>query len=254
MLVYLKTNGVDPRTHPVMEEMKRVKKYMEKISEAERAKQQDTHARLDMRIANRFINNAIASVTAASSRQASGSKQTVGVIGNHLRFDVQGEALTDRAAAKIASRAEKDDEDEEDSDEDVLEVVGGTLGDTEEVSEPKVTGKGKEKAPVPSSKKTTSILEKATGSLSRAKRKRPHMDPFTGYSVDPALKEGNDGATNSGRATPISLVGDNDTVTGTEGSDAVDSGPGEGGKRKRRRRKKNGNGSKLKEGGGDGES
>jgi len=31
--VYLKTNGINPHDHPVMNEMKRVKSYFDKISE-----------------------------------------------------------------------------------------------------------------------------------------------------------------------------------------------------------------------------
>jgi hypothetical protein len=160
-----------------MEEMKRIKKYMEKISDAERASQskclntqprfslplQDpvflsdahlrifptdlTHSKLDTQVANRFIKSAIASATAPSQPAAgSTSKTAIGVIGNHLRFDVKGEALTERAAAKIAARLDVDEEEEDNSSDEVLEVLGGALGNrSEPTAKASVSSKGKDK-------------------------------------------------------------------------------------------------------------
>eukprot|EP01047_Picozoa_sp_COSAG01_P036384 COSAG01_NODE_2841_length_6991_cov_4.702554_8_plen_195_part_00 len=58
--VYLKTQGVDPQTHPVMEELGRVREYMRKLKTAvaDRSKK-DGAMRLNKEAASRFISAAL---------------------------------------------------------------------------------------------------------------------------------------------------------------------------------------------------
>jgi hypothetical protein len=88
-------------------------------------------------------------------------------IGSHLRFDVSGVPMSEKAREKIAARnvVESSDEDEDD---------GGGLDVIDDSQETFV----KSKAPSPASRPLTA--EPTTG-----KRKRPVMDPFAGYFAGP---------------------------------------------------------------------
>lgn len=76
--IYLKTVGVDPATHPVMEELGRVKEYFDKLKAAET--KSTPRPQIDKAAANRFISAAIAS--GGSSQNA-----VAGPSGTHKRFD-----------------------------------------------------------------------------------------------------------------------------------------------------------------------
>jgi len=53
---YLITQGIDPKTHPIKDELLRIKQYMGKIKLAEEKK---TMARVDTSAAKRFVRNAL---------------------------------------------------------------------------------------------------------------------------------------------------------------------------------------------------
>ncbi|KAJ2803880.1 hypothetical protein H4R20_002715 [Coemansia guatemalensis] len=59
--VYLKVNGVPPKEHPVMDELQRVQRYIEKINRAKKggSKQESRAMRVDADAAGRFIQNAM---------------------------------------------------------------------------------------------------------------------------------------------------------------------------------------------------
>ncbi|KAK1218695.1 hypothetical protein PQX77_018594 [Marasmius sp. AFHP31] len=59
--IYLKTRGVDPKTHPVISELERVKTYFDKIKNAESPPQRTTQ--VDKAAASRFIQHAISQAT-----------------------------------------------------------------------------------------------------------------------------------------------------------------------------------------------
>ncbi|KAH8102387.1 Sas10/Utp3/C1D family-domain-containing protein [Cristinia sonorae] len=61
IFIYLKTRGIDPKTHPVIGELDRVRQYFEKIKKAE-DEPDNRKSRLDQAAANRFIKHAIAQV------------------------------------------------------------------------------------------------------------------------------------------------------------------------------------------------
>ncbi|KAJ2608865.1 hypothetical protein H4S08_004288 [Coemansia sp. RSA 1365] len=58
--VYLKVNGVPPKEHPVMDELQRVQRYIEKINRAKKSnnKQESRAMRVDANAASRIIQNA----------------------------------------------------------------------------------------------------------------------------------------------------------------------------------------------------
>ncbi|KAJ2502442.1 hypothetical protein GGH96_001105 [Coemansia sp. RSA 1972] len=60
--IYLKVNGVPPKEHPIMKELQRVQKYIEKINRAKGSDKPEPRAmKVDAGAADRFIRNAIAS-------------------------------------------------------------------------------------------------------------------------------------------------------------------------------------------------
>ncbi|KAF8273035.1 hypothetical protein EI94DRAFT_1564974, partial [Lactarius quietus] len=74
VFVYLKTKGLDPKTHPVVTELERVRQYFDKIKDAEDpAKRQFA---IDRAAATRFIKHAIAQVKDAPLAPTSDSGPT----------------------------------------------------------------------------------------------------------------------------------------------------------------------------------
>ncbi|KAG7099796.1 hypothetical protein E1B28_001608 [Marasmius oreades] len=65
VFIYLKTRGIDPKTHPVIAELERVKSYFGKIKNAENPPQRTTQ--VDKAAATRFIQHAISQVTSTSN-------------------------------------------------------------------------------------------------------------------------------------------------------------------------------------------
>ncbi|KAJ1855464.1 hypothetical protein GGH12_003433 [Coemansia sp. RSA 1822] len=60
--IYLKVNGVPPKEHPIMKELQRVQRYIEKINRAKGSDKPEPRAmKVDAGAADRFIRNAIAS-------------------------------------------------------------------------------------------------------------------------------------------------------------------------------------------------
>ncbi|KAF8831944.1 hypothetical protein HHX47_DHR1000984 [Lentinula edodes] len=57
IFIYLRTRGIDPKTHPVVTELERVRQYFEKIKNAENTPVRGTQ--VDKAAANRFIKHAI---------------------------------------------------------------------------------------------------------------------------------------------------------------------------------------------------
>ncbi|KAJ2770315.1 hypothetical protein IWQ56_002210 [Coemansia nantahalensis] len=58
--IYLKVNGVPPKAHPVMTELQRVQRYMEKINRAKGAGAPEQRAvKVDADAADRFIRSAL---------------------------------------------------------------------------------------------------------------------------------------------------------------------------------------------------
>ncbi|CDO73042.1 hypothetical protein BN946_scf185007.g96 [Trametes cinnabarina] len=180
VFIYLKTRGIDPKTHPVVAELDRVRQYFDKIKNAEDPEKRKNT--VDKAAANRFIKHAIAQVRAQRpSGEAEGSSAS------HIRFDAEGNAPTPVSASassipvkvtsKMRARAEYEKElaaQGSDEEEEELEVYGE--GDAEEDGEPETKSskdKGKGRA--------TEETDKAEAASSAKKRRRAAVDPFAGY-------------------------------------------------------------------------
>ncbi|GAA5908946.1 hypothetical protein JCM6882_004952 [Rhodosporidiobolus microsporus] len=154
--VYLKTAGVDPSTHPVMEEIERLKGYFGKLKQAEggappAAEASKPRMQVDRAAANRFISAAINSGKASvdpSYTDVDGSGAEAGPSGTHIRFE---EEEVDRL---LEDKEEESEEEGVEAEEQVAENADGGKG------------KGKESTPAKGAK---------------PEKKRRAMDPFAGY-------------------------------------------------------------------------
>ncbi|KAH9932004.1 Sas10/Utp3/C1D family-domain-containing protein [Epithele typhae] len=95
IFIYLKTRGVDPKTHPVVAELERVKQYFDKIKNAEDPEKRKSV--LDKAAANRFIRHAIAQVRdQGPPGESSARPNTV------IRFDADGNPPASASASVSA--------------------------------------------------------------------------------------------------------------------------------------------------------
>ncbi|KAI9444913.1 hypothetical protein H4582DRAFT_1806483 [Lactarius indigo] len=169
VFVYLKTKGLDPKTHPVIAELDRVRQYFDKIKDSEDpAKRQFA---IDRAAATRFIKHAIAQAKDTPPTPTSDSGPSTRVPSN-----AEGTADTVPVPVKVTEkmlereryqRALREEEQEEDSDGD-LEVIDGEDEAADEDDSPgqaSLAAKGKSRAPP----------ETGIG-----KRRRPPVDPFAG--------------------------------------------------------------------------
>ncbi|TCD62148.1 hypothetical protein EIP91_007276 [Steccherinum ochraceum] len=206
IFIYLKTCGVDPKTHPVIAELDRVRKYFDKIKRAEEGPEKRKTV-VDQGAANRFIKHAIAQLNVQrppGDNEAGPSTST----GSAVRVPV-------KVTSKMAARAEYEKElketgEEEESDLEVFDdeeaqapVPVAAADEDVEMAEPVTSsGKGKGKAKAPSG--SPQVLTSTAGV--GKKRRRPVMDPFAGYGDSPA-GSGTEGAAGdkntSGQSTPV---------------------------------------------------
>ncbi|CAK5280740.1 unnamed protein product [Mycena citricolor] len=163
IFIYLKTNGIDPKTHPVLEELARVKRYFDKISSAENPETQKTG--IDKAAATRFIKHAIAQNNFA---QVGSSSTTVESQPSTFVPPRTTSKMVERTKYQEEMRAKGD----ESSSEDELEIVDGAEAPVTVSSK----GKGKQKE-----------TEDSTSSTA-TKRKRHAMDPFAASGLDDGSK------------------------------------------------------------------
>ncbi|RPD82251.1 C1D-domain-containing protein [Lentinus tigrinus ALCF2SS1-7] len=204
VFIYLKTRGIDPKTHPVVAELDRVRQYFDKIKNAEDPEKRKTA--VDKAAANRFIKHAIAQAKESSQTPGAGASSNT-----HIRFDAAGNApspapgpsssSTPRAppapgkvTSKMLARAEWQkqvaagqvgdvDMDEDDDEADALEVFDEDEdeGDEEDGELEKVSSKAKGKGRAADGQEDA----KAAGGK---KRRRPAVDPFAGYGDEASTK------------------------------------------------------------------
>ncbi|GAA6036107.1 hypothetical protein JCM8097_006619 [Rhodosporidiobolus ruineniae] len=159
--VYLKTAGVEPANHPVMQEIDRLKGYFGKLKQAETgaapaSESSKPRMQIDRAAANRFISAAIQSGKASVDPDYTDVE--AGPSGTHTRFDADSE---DEAVDAEVDRLLEDKEDEGE-DAEVEEV--------EKAEHVEVNGKGKGKAG-----------NEGTPAKGAKGKKRQAMDPFAGY-------------------------------------------------------------------------
>ncbi|KAJ8702048.1 hypothetical protein PTI98_000796 [Pleurotus ostreatus] len=178
VFIYLKTKGIDPRTHPVVSELERVKQYFDKIGKAEKQPEARAQA-IDKAAAGRFIKHAIAQ---AKSVVSSSKDDPIPPADSSSAPRVEV-----KVTSKMRARAEYEKDLNEGRDE--SEDEDGGLEVFDEDAEMEVVGDGEETQTAletvtnpPSSKSTGK--QKARDSpvepLAGNKRRRPAFDPFTG--------------------------------------------------------------------------
>ncbi|OBZ79810.1 Nuclear nucleic acid-binding protein C1D [Grifola frondosa] len=167
IFIYLKTRGIDPKTHPVITELDRVRQYFEKIKDAENPAKRKVA--VDKAVANRFIKHAIAQVQAQRPPGDNGGP-------SRIKFDEEG-----RVPVKELAEAESEEEE-------VLEIFEEKERSTEEEEAlpevlPTAKDKGKGRA-----------IDIDDSSKVGVKRRRPAVDPFAGYGDEPMPDNSNSAA------------------------------------------------------------
>ncbi|KAF5384924.1 hypothetical protein D9615_001125 [Tricholomella constricta] len=165
VFIYLKSRGIDPKTHPVVPELDRVKEYFNKISNAENPPAKRTE--IDKGAAQRFIKHAIVQATYGQTpaKEAPGPSSSV---------QVQVKITSKMLERQLYEKKLKE-QDARESEEEGLEVFDGEEDrmNVDTSASKKAKGKAKE---APS-------IETGTTSKS-SKRRRPAIDPFAGYGDD----------------------------------------------------------------------
>ncbi|KAI0784908.1 hypothetical protein C8Q75DRAFT_829292 [Abortiporus biennis] len=170
VFIYLKTRGIDPKTHPVILELDRIRQYFDKIKNAEDPEKRRMN--VDKAAANRFIKHAI---TQVKYGRPPGDNEGP----SHIRFNEEADApVPVKVTSKMVARAEYEKQIKElgSEEEEELEMID----DVEEEDSPE--------PPVKSSKgKGKEVDMQVEGLLAEVgrKRRRPAMDPFAGYGDDP---------------------------------------------------------------------
>ncbi|KAK2461467.1 hypothetical protein APHAL10511_005930 [Amanita phalloides] len=168
LFIYLKARGVDPKSHPVIQELDRVKNYFRKIANAENSGNKEPVTKLDKAAAGRFIKNAISQ----AARQPTQIEASPAAIASS--------SIPIKVTSKMLARAQYElhlkQQDDRNTDEEGLEVIdeedpdkiGTTGNDVDNDEPPRKTGRDADK------------IETQVGK----KRRRPLVDPFTGYGDD----------------------------------------------------------------------
>ncbi|EKM61415.1 uncharacterized protein PHACADRAFT_24615 [Phanerochaete carnosa HHB-10118-sp] len=201
--VYLKTRGVDPKTHHVVQELDRVRQYFDKIKNAEDPTKQ--RMAIDKGVANRFIKHAIAQVKVG---RPPGQDEGTSIQRNDVRVPV-------KITSKMVARAEYEKElkDMDDEEEDDLKVIDDAESDASGKSSNPRKSKGKQRA----TDEVAIVVDPAAGQ----KRQRLIADPFAGYddeSEDPPAKRS---AKSSPTVSDIDTPGTSRSGTPQTGSDAT---------------------------------
>ncbi|KAI0308104.1 hypothetical protein B0F90DRAFT_1680184 [Multifurca ochricompacta] len=183
VFVYLKTRGLDPKTHPVIAELDRVRQYFDKIKDAEDPVKRQLA--IDRAAATRFIKHAIAQAKDTTPGNGIGSGPTT-----HLRFEANEAThpvhVPVKATTKMLEREQyretlREEPSEEGSndlaviDSDESEDADGSFGSPGQVSGFKA-GKGKAKSMGSSARDVST----STSETWAEKRRRPPIDPFSG--------------------------------------------------------------------------
>lgn len=175
VFVYLKTRGIDPRTHPVISELDRVRQYFDKIKSAEDSEEKKRLG-IDKAAAGRFIKHAIAQAKLAKVEEP---KNTA-----HGSASTNSEHVPVKITSKMVERAEYEknleklgSEEEEDLEVfDEAEMSGDEDAMEEEALPPQDKGKSR------MVEREVPETEEQVG----GRRTRQRIDPFaaSGYGGD----------------------------------------------------------------------
>jgi len=191
VFVYLKSRGIDPKTHRVVAELDRVRQYFEKITHAEESDRKRKLG-IDKAAAGRFIKHAITqalkppSADEPSVAEASTSSERVPV---KITSKMAARAQYEKELEELESEQEEDlavfDDDED------PEAMDAEDGEPEDL-ELKRLDKGKGRA----------SEEDEEEQVPSSRPKRPRVDPFSGYD-DPVPQSTTDITKKAGLPTPV---------------------------------------------------
>ncbi|KAL5495051.1 hypothetical protein ACEPAI_513 [Sanghuangporus weigelae] len=230
IFIYLKTRGIDPKTHAVVSELERVKQYFEKIKDAEQSNQKRT-TEIDKAAAGRFIKHAISEAKQNISAADSTSKEA------GPSNSQSSTSIPVRVTEKMKEREEylRRVAEESDSEELGLDVIDDAADET--------SIKVVEKERTEVCKETESLkLQEVTVSESPKKKRRRPIDPF-GLSVahgkEPiSTSETNDKSRKKNKK--LAAVIDKDASADNASRASSDAGnPKEAKSKKKRNKKKN---------------
>ncbi|KAG8219419.1 hypothetical protein J3R82DRAFT_342 [Butyriboletus roseoflavus] len=170
VFVYLKSRGIDPKTHRVVAELERVRQYFDKIKHAEDSDQKRKLG-IDKAAAGRFIKHAIAQ---AKNAQLIDEPSDVAASSSSSH-----EHVPVKVTSKMMARAEYEKELNElgSEEEEDLEVFDGEAVDTADESPEEARFVGRDKGKGRAPEQEPSKGEEAPSS----RRKRLRVDPFSGY-------------------------------------------------------------------------
>ncbi|KAK0246168.1 Sas10/Utp3/C1D family-domain-containing protein [Armillaria nabsnona] len=170
VFIYLKSRGIDPKTHPVVSELDRIKGYFDKIDKAE--KPETRHIEIDKAAAGRFIKHAITQAKLGRPPGEAPLEPTPGPSGVRVPVKVTEKMLQRQQYEKEM----KERDAAEGSEESDLEVFDDEKMD-EDDNEKVVDVKGKGKAKEQNDEGKLSIDASTTPGT---KRRRAAVDPFAG--------------------------------------------------------------------------
>ncbi|KIL71579.1 hypothetical protein M378DRAFT_182965 [Amanita muscaria Koide BX008] len=172
IFIYLKTRGIDPKSHPVISELDRVKQYFGKVANAETAPEPAT--KLDKNAAGRFIKHAIAQV----SKQLPQDEPTPLISASPVPAASIPVKVTSKMLARADYQRQLREEAAQSSDEEGLQVINDT-SDPDNENTMDVDNSAAE-----SSKRILGISAFDDPPQAPNKRKRPTVDPFAGIHID----------------------------------------------------------------------
>lgn len=176
VFVYLKTRGIDPRTHPVIGELDRVRQYFDKIKSAEDSEEKKRLG-IDKAAAGRFIKHAIAQAKLVKVQEPSNV--------THGPASTSSERVPVKITSKMAERAEYEKNLEElgSEEEEDLEVFDeAELSGDEDAMEEDTLPPPQDKGKLRMVESEVPEREEQVG----GRRKRQRIDPFaaSGYGDD----------------------------------------------------------------------
>jgi len=203
VFIYLKSKGIDPKTHPVFTELDRVRQYFNKITSAEDPAKKRTV--VDKAAADRFIKHAI-----TQAKNATIPDDRVPLSPNLPKLGTTV-PLPTKVTSKMRERAryEKELKNSDDGDEEAtpLEVWddgpdhhgtsmnidgGGEVKKSKKAKKAtKEKGKSKAKGKAKEISEQLSPVAAVKEEIPKAgtKRRRPSIDPFAGYGDDIPIDE-----------------------------------------------------------------
>ncbi|KAN0100234.1 hypothetical protein V8E55_000218 [Tylopilus felleus] len=219
VFVYLKSRGIDPKTHRVVAELERVRQYFDKINHAEESHQKRKLG-IDKAAAERFIKHAIAqakNATLVDEDEPSGPATAASSSSSHERIPV-------KVTSKMVARAEYEKELEElgSQEEDDLQVFDEEMAVDEE---PMGTADGLPEetrfTKLDKGKGRASGTEQSKGEeVTSSKRKRPRVDP---YAISESISQTTDDSKKAKLSTPVQSLVDTsrgDSVSVSEDREA----------------------------------